>query len=187
MAISNGDEFRLKLASDIVVAFLSHSAIAADDLPSLVMRVRASLEADRASLEADLEAPGASVRRQRPQRAKAAAGDALEDVANDSSAAPTTLDAQEPAVPIAQSVQRDYLVSLEDGKHYRSLRRHLMAKYGMTPDEYRAKWGLPSDYPMVAPSYAEERSEVAKRTRLGHSRKSKTEDAPSHSRRKPFP
>lgn len=72
-----------------------------------------------------------------------------------------------PAVPIKLSVHDDYIVSLEDGVKFRSLRRHLMARYNMTPDDYRKKWGLPADYPMVAPSYARERSAVAKRVGLG--------------------
>jgi predicted transcriptional regulator len=78
-----------------------------------------------------------------------------------------------PAVPIEDSVTPDYILSLEDGKPYRSLRRHLMARYGLTPDEYRRKWGLPSDYPMAAPNYAQERSEVAKRIGLGRGAKAK--------------
>ena len=75
--------------------------------------------------------------------------------------------ALQPAVPIDQSVFAGYLVSLEDGSRYRSLKRHLRAKYGMTPDDYRKKWELPDSYPMVAPDYARERSEVAKRIGLG--------------------
>ena len=72
-----------------------------------------------------------------------------------------------PAVPIRKSVTRDYIVSLEDGRKFKSLKRPLMARYGMTPEEYRSRWGLPADYPMVAPSYAEARSELAKQMGLG--------------------
>jgi predicted transcriptional regulator len=75
-----------------------------------------------------------------------------------------------PPVAIADSVHHDYLVSLEDGQQYRTLRRHLMSKYGLTPEAYRARWGLPADYPMVAPGYAAARSDVAKRSGLGHHR-----------------
>jgi predicted transcriptional regulator len=74
---------------------------------------------------------------------------------------------QKPAVPIKKSVRPDFLVSLEDGKRFKSLKRHLMTSYGMTPDEYRAKWNLPSDYPMVAPNYAASRSALAKTIGLG--------------------
>jgi predicted transcriptional regulator len=72
-----------------------------------------------------------------------------------------------PAVPIKRSVRDDYIVCLEDGKKLKMLKRHLMTAYGMTPEEYRAKWGLKPDYPMVAPSYARTRQELAKRIGLG--------------------
>jgi predicted transcriptional regulator len=73
----------------------------------------------------------------------------------------------EPAVPIRKSVTPDYIISLEDGRKFRTLSRHLMARYGMTPEQYRRKWGLPDDYPMVAPNYAVERSKIAKSMGLG--------------------
>ncbi len=72
-----------------------------------------------------------------------------------------------PAVPIRRSVTDDYIVCLEDGKKLKMLKRHLMSAYGMTPDDYRAKWGLKADYPMVAPSYAAKRQELAKKIGLG--------------------
>ncbi|MEM6899853.1 MAG: MucR family transcriptional regulator [Pseudomonadota bacterium] len=80
--------------------------------------------------------------------------------------------ALKPAVPIKKSVTDDYLVCLEDGEKFRSLRRHLRSKYDMSPEEYRDKWGLPHDYPMVAPSYAKQRSDLAKKMGLGQSKKS---------------
>jgi len=79
--------------------------------------------------------------------------------------------AQEPAVPVKKSITPDFIICLEDGKKFKSLKRHLRTRYSMTPDEYRAKWGLPHDYPMVAPNYAKERSNLAKRMGLGHARK----------------
>jgi predicted transcriptional regulator len=72
-----------------------------------------------------------------------------------------------PAVPIRRSVQPDHIVCLEDGKKFKSLKRHLMSHYNMTPQEYREKWGLPADYPMVAANYALARSELAKKSGLG--------------------
>lgn len=75
--------------------------------------------------------------------------------------------AAEPAVPIRLSVKKDYIVCLDDGKKLKMLKRHLMTHYGMTPDDYRAKWGLPADYPMVAPAYAEQRRVLAKAIGLG--------------------
>jgi predicted transcriptional regulator len=78
---------------------------------------------------------------------------------------------QEPAVAIKKSVTPDYIICLEDGKKFKSLKRHLRTRYGMTPEEYRAKWNLAHDYPMVAPNYAKERSNLAKRMGLGLSRR----------------
>lgn len=72
-----------------------------------------------------------------------------------------------PAVSIRTSVKPDFIICLEDGKKLKMLRRHLMTHYGMTPDDYRAKWGLPADYPMVAPNYAERRRALAKEIGLG--------------------
>ena len=72
-----------------------------------------------------------------------------------------------PAVPIRKSVAADYIICLEDGKKFKSLKRHLMTHYGMTPDQYREKWGLSADYPMVAPNYARARSDLAKKMGLG--------------------
>ena len=79
----------------------------------------------------------------------------------------TVAPAPEPAVPVRSSVKKDYIVCLEDGKKLKMLKRHLMTHYGMTPDDYRAKWGLPADYPMVAPAYAETRRVLAKAIGLG--------------------
>lgn len=77
----------------------------------------------------------------------------------------------EPKVPIRSSVKPDYLVCLEDGKKLKMLKRHLMTHYNLTPDQYRQKWGLASDYPMVAPNYAEQRRSLAKSIGLGTKRK----------------
>lgn len=74
---------------------------------------------------------------------------------------------QKPAVPIRRSVTPDYIICLEDGKQLKMLKRHLRTTYDMTPEDYRMKWGLPSDYPMVAPNYAKQRSEFAKKIGLG--------------------
>ena len=78
---------------------------------------------------------------------------------------------QEPAVSIRSSIKPDYIVCLEDGKKLKMLKRHLMTHYQMTPDQYRAKWNLPADYPMVAPNYAEQRRTLAKKIGLGTKRK----------------
>jgi predicted transcriptional regulator len=76
-----------------------------------------------------------------------------------------------PAVPIKRSITAEHIVCLEDGKKYKSLKRHLRTQYDMTPDQYRAKWSLPPDYPMVAPNYAAARSQLAKQMGLGQQRR----------------
>lgn len=80
-------------------------------------------------------------------------------------------DRPDPAVPIDESVQEDYIVCLEDGKKMKMMRRHLMTAYNMTPEEYRERWGLPADYPMTAPSYSKRRSGLAKEIGLGKNRR----------------
>ena len=77
---------------------------------------------------------------------------------------------RKPAVPIRRSVTAEYIVCLEDGRKLKMLKRHLSATYGMTPDQYRARWNLPADYPMVAPAYAEKRSDLARASGLGRRR-----------------
>ncbi len=74
---------------------------------------------------------------------------------------------KEPAVPLKRSITPDFLICLEDGRKFKSLKRHLRTKYNMSPEDYRAKWGLPKEYPMVAPNYARARSDLAKQMGLG--------------------
>lgn len=74
---------------------------------------------------------------------------------------------QEPAVSVKRSITPEFLICLEDGRKFKSLKRHLRTKYNMSPEDYRAKWGLPKDYPMVAPNYAKARSDLAKQMGLG--------------------
>ncbi|WP_051279540.1 MucR family transcriptional regulator [Hellea balneolensis] len=94
---------------------------------------------------------------------------AIDAIANSSEADDDT-SRPEPAVPIVDSLTDDYIICLEDGAQFQSLKRHLRVKYNLTPEAYRKKWGLPRDYPMVAPNYAKRRSELAKKTGLGKSR-----------------
>lgn len=86
-------------------------------------------------------------------------------------AAPAAPEALRPAVPVKKSVTNDFIVCLEDGKKFKSLKRHLRTQYNMSPEEYREKWGLPPDYPMVAPAYAKARSALAKQMGLGQQRR----------------
>ncbi len=86
-----------------------------------------------------------------------------------------------PAVSVKKSITPDYLICLEDGKKFKSLKRHLRTHYNLSPEEYRERWNLPADYPMVAPSYAAARSELAKRMGLGQQRKKPTSRSRSSS------
>ncbi len=86
-------------------------------------------------------------------------------------AAPAVEEKPTPAVSIKKSITADYLICLEDGRKFKSLKRHLRTGYDMTPEQYRARWGLPADYPMVAPAYAEARSNLAKKMGLGQQRR----------------
>jgi len=86
---------------------------------------------------------------------------------------------REPAVPIKKSIKPDYIVCLEDGRKLKMLKRHLRTAFNMTPDQYRAKWGLPENYPMVAPKYAAKRSELAKKIGLGTDRTGRANKEPA--------
>jgi predicted transcriptional regulator len=85
--------------------------------------------------------------------------------------AETPAEPLKPAIPIKKSITPEYIVCLEDGKKFKSLKRHLRTQYNMTPEQYREKWGLPPDYPMVAPNYAAARSQLAKQMGLGQQRR----------------
>jgi predicted transcriptional regulator len=94
---------------------------------------------------------------------------AVGKLATPSESVPSHVEAKAPAVPVRKSVTPDYVICLEDGKKFKSMRRHL-AQLGLTPEQYREKWNLPSDYPMVAPNYAAQRSAMAKRIGFGQTR-----------------
>ena len=123
----------LKLASDIVAAYVSNNPVPIAELPAMIKSVHATLG-------------GLS-------------GGSAGEIAT----------SQKPAVPVKKSITPEYLVCLEDGKKLKMLKRYLRSRYGLSPDQYRAKWGLPADYPMVASNYAAQRSEFAKKIGLGRS------------------
>jgi predicted transcriptional regulator len=99
-----------------------------------------------------------------------------------SQGAPAQAERPAPPVPVKKSITPDYLISLEDGRRYKSLKRHLAGR-GLTAEQYRQKWGLPGDYPMVAPNYAKQRSELAKAAGLGRKREDAPAPAPAARRR----
>jgi predicted transcriptional regulator len=157
----NSDDVIAKIAGDIIIAYLSKRSVEPQALPALVAEVRRALTGPPAApSDAEVAAQALRQRFERDEETSSSGSGSVE-------LRTVSVDRPVPAVPVGESIRPDCIISLEDGKPYRTLRRHLMAKYGMTPDQYRAKWGLPQDYPMVAPDYAMARSEVAKRTGLG--------------------
>jgi len=96
---------------------------------------------------------------------------ALLRVTSAAGVASASSEAQKPAIAVKKSLNSDYIICLEDGKKFKSLKRHLRTQYNMSPEEYREKWGLPPDYPMVAPNYAKARSNLAKQMGLGQQRR----------------
>jgi predicted transcriptional regulator len=123
----------LKLASEIVAAYVSNNPVPVGELPGMIKSVHATL--------------GGLAVHQKVE----------------------TLAAQKPAVPVKRSIMPDYIVCLEDGKKLKMLKRYLRSRFDLSPEDYRAKWGLGADYPMVAPNYAARRSEFAKKIGLGRS------------------
>lgn len=125
----------LKLASDIVAAYVSNNPVPVSELPSMIKSVHATLGGLSGNAPAEMQT------------------------------------AQKPAVTVKKSITPEYIVCLEDGKKLKMLKRYLRSRYSLSPEEYRAKWGLPADYPMVAPNYAVARSQLAKKMGLGQQRR----------------
>jgi predicted transcriptional regulator len=131
----------LRLASEIVAAYVSNNLVPVGELPGMIKSVHATLGG----------------------------------LVSHAHAEPATT--QKPAVAVKRSIMPEFIVCLEDGKKLKMLKRYLRSRYGLSPEEYRAKWGLPADYPMVAPNYAAQRSEFAKKIGLGRT-------APAHKGRR---
>jgi predicted transcriptional regulator len=123
----------LKLASDIVAAYVSNNPVPIGELPGMIKSVHATL--------GSLSGGGSG----------------------------EIVTSQKPAVTVKKSITPEFLICLEDGKKLKMLKRYLRSRYGLSPDQYRTKWGLPADYPMVASNYAAQRSEFAKKIGLGRS------------------
>lgn len=121
----------LKMAADIVSAYVSQNSLDRQEVPILINQVARTLVSLDGSISHEQE------------------------------------NSKKPAVSVKKSITPDYLICLEDGKQLKMLKRHLRTAYNMTPEEYRARWNLPPDYPMVAPNYAEKRSQFAKKIGLG--------------------
>lgn len=126
------------LSAEIVSSYVAANQIPATELPGLLRRMHETLAELSGGKPAD---PAAKVEEPLPR--------------------------PKPAVPVSKSVTPDAIICLEDGKAFKTLKRHLKTAYDMTPDEYRARWNLPDDYPMVAPNYSKQRAETARRIGLG--------------------
>ncbi|MDR3500394.1 MAG: MucR family transcriptional regulator [Parvibaculum sp.] len=120
----------LRLATDIVSAYVSNNTMTASDIPAIIRTVHSTLKDIEIGIERNTQE-------------------------------------LTPAVPIKKSIAADHIICLEDGKKLKMLKRYLRSQYGMTPEEYRQRWSLPNDYPMVAPNYAAQRSRLAKQIGLG--------------------
>jgi predicted transcriptional regulator len=143
----------LKFTKEIIVAHVSHNAVDSESLPALIRNVHLSLiEARNTAIQRDPVGSDAE-----PATTDKENAGAQDDVAS------TAV----PAVPVSESVTPDYIICLEDGRPFKMMKRWLRATYGMTPEQYRAKWNLPTDYPMVAPNYARSKSVYAKAQGLG--------------------
>lgn len=136
-----GADDYIHLAAEVVAAYVANNSLPASDLPGLLKSIHHSLR--------DL---------------------ASHDVVASAAVTPKT-PILKPAVPIAETVHPDHIICLEDGQSFRSLKRHLGSAHHMSPQDYREKWDLPADYPMVAPNYAQARSAMAKKIGLGQRRK----------------
>lgn len=152
----------MEMATEIVVAFLARRAVEPWELPDLVVQVRRALVQDTDDLAA-----GSGAALLRPS-AHSETEDSAHVHGGEEPAALSEKVRQLPnGLKLEDTVTDEYIVCLEDGLHFRSLRRHLHAHHELTPDQYRQKWGLAADYPMVARSYAMDRSKIAKRIGLG--------------------
>jgi predicted transcriptional regulator len=134
---------KLTLVAEIAASYLRRNSVGIDQIGTVVTSVTNAIE----------------------EAAKAINGGDAPETRSASTNGST--EGQQPAVPIKKSVQSEYIVCLEDGFHARTLKRHLGTAHGMTPEQYREKWGLPDEYPLTAPAYSESRSKMAKKLGLG--------------------
>ena len=152
----------MKMTTEIVVAYLGQRSVEPGQLSALVSSVKAALTEE--PVHSGALTSGSSA--QGDEKLECPVVEASAPEQPNGAARPV----HHPAVPVEQSISESHLVCLEDGLSFRSLKRHLGSAHGLTPVEYRKKWDLPASYPMVAPSYSEDRSAVAKRIGLGLSR-----------------
>ena len=151
----------VRCVSNIVAAYLSKNQVSLEDLPGLIRTVRENLGA---------KSSGSVIATTKTRsRDKQAVG----GTDSTASANASEVEMRQPAVPVNSSVKPGYICCLEDGKKFKTLRRHLNSEHGLSPDEYKERWGLPPNYPMVAAQYASRRSQLAKSIGLGRTSKKK--------------
>ena len=154
-----GNDKAVAITAELISAYLKNNAVGADDIPQLAQHVPELIRRIHEAFAA-LPDPDASAAPEHPVEQVLEAAGLL-------AKAPPPAEALVPAVPIENSVTPDYVVCLEDGMTFRSLRPHLVSAHGLTPDAYRHKWGLAHDHPIVAPNYSRDRAAVAKKIGLG--------------------
>lgn len=147
----------MRATADVIIAYLDKRPVEPEHLPELIRNVRAALAGDEF--------------------------DSVRTIPANAERHVDTLDVDTPSVAVEDSVTDEYLISLEDGQKYRSLKRHLRSKYDMSPEDYRRKWSLPEDYPMVAPALAKTRSEMALKAGFGRARPQALEPPPAKAQR----
>ncbi len=160
----------VEITGEIVAAYLGNNTISAGSLPDLIKSVHSSISSVSGSSVRDSEEGAqfaAATGKAEPRRSENTGTQGTTSAGSSPAPQWKGRSVSDPAVPIAESVKPDYLICLEDGKQLKMLKRYLHTNYGMTPADYRRKWGLAPDYPMVAENYSKRRSEAAKRFGLG--------------------
>ena len=161
------------MATGIVSAYVANNALPPAQVPELIQSVVRSLSAVEsvpAAAETPAVAPAPAPEAPLPAPVAAPEPPAPPPPAPEAKAPAQPAEAPSPAVSVEQSIIGDFLICLECGLQFKTLKRHLRTAHGLSPDEYRAKWNLPDDYPMVAPNYAQRRSDFAKKIGLGRKR-----------------
>ena len=161
----------LRFTKEIVVAHVSRNTLDSESLLNLIRNVYTTLSGTQGAISAETAEAALDGASLNGSHAAAQGGDGHgSDGTEDDMAVPHAAAPLMPAVPVEDSVTPDYIVCLEDGRRFKTMKRWLRATYGLTPEQYREKWGLPSDYPLTAPNYTKAKSADAKRQGLGAGR-----------------
>ena len=168
MGDAPGDTNFIGLTAEIVSAYVGNNIVAPGDIPALINQVHSALlRVSSGQAESLADPPKPAV----PVNVTVPGGSKVRFINDDSREHEPSSDPPKPVVSVKKSITPDHIFCLEDGKKFKSLKRHLRTQYDMTPEQYREKWGLAADYPMVAPNYAAARSQLAKQMGLGQQRR----------------